>query len=135
LQEGGSRLAALKCLTQTCQGCVFPLRPLQADTDWQCEVCGRQMTWRQASLAQATLGRLLSVVNAKNGVQMELFLSNCHHVMPSTNQVVAEVKCNLIRCYGHTKGYSWKGELKVTFGGGGVALEPLLQVEASPRNV
>jgi hypothetical protein len=113
---------------------MFPLQPLEAGAEWQCEVCGRQMTGRQASLTQATLGRLLTIVNGKNGVQMERFLSNCHHVMPSTNQVVIEVKCNLIRCYGHSKGYTWAGEFKVTLGGGG-ALGTLLQIEISHRSV
>lgn len=106
-QERGSRLAALKCLTKTCKGSMFPLQPLEAGSEWQCELCGRQMTGRQASLTQATLGRLLSVVDGRNAAQMERFLSEHHHVMPSTNQILVEVKCNLIRCYGHTKGYSW----------------------------
>jgi hypothetical protein len=113
LQERGSRLAALKCLTQTCQGSVFPIQPLEADTEWKCELCGRQMTGRQASLSQATLGRLLSVVNGRDAAQMERFLNSCHRVMASSNQIVVEVKCNLIRCYGHTKGYSWAGKVKV----------------------
>jgi hypothetical protein len=30
--------------------------------------------------------------------------------MPSSNQIVIEVKCNLIRSYGHAQGYSWTGE-------------------------
>jgi hypothetical protein len=114
---------------------MFPLQPLEAETDWQCELCGRQMTGRQASLTQATLGRLLSFVNGRNAAQMERFLSEHHHVMPSTNQIVVEVKCNLIRCYGHTKGYSWTGEFKVRLTGS--ALGPSLQqagVEVSPRN-
>ena len=135
LQERGSRLAALKCLTKTCKGSMFPLQPLEAGSEWQCELCGRQMTGRQASLTQATLGRLLSVVDGRNAAQMERFLSEHHHVMPSTNQILVEVKCNLIRCYGHTKGYSWTGEFKVKLTGR--AFDPLLQrarVEVSPRN-
>jgi hypothetical protein len=30
--------------------------------------------------------------------------------MPSSNQIVIEVKCDLIRSYGHAKGYWWAGE-------------------------
>jgi hypothetical protein len=33
--------------------------------------------------------------------------------MPSSNQIVIEVKCNLIRNYGHVKGYSWAGKYTV----------------------
>lgn len=89
---------------------MFPKEPLEDDTKWQCEVCGRQVTGRQASLAQATLGRLLSIVDNRNIPQMERFLSQHQQVMPSSNQIVIEVKCNLIRSYGHVKGYSWTGE-------------------------
>ena len=106
-------MAALKCLMQTCEGSMFPKEPLEDDTKWQCEVCGRQVTGRQASLAQATLGRLLSIVDNRNIPQMERFLSQHQQVMPSSNQIVIEVKCNLIRSYGHVKGYSWTGEYTV----------------------
>jgi hypothetical protein len=33
--------------------------------------------------------------------------------MPSSNQIVIELQCNLIRSYGHVKGYSWTGEYTV----------------------
>ena len=110
LQEGGSRLAALRCLTQSCQGSMFPEEPLEENTKWQCEECGHQVTGRQASLTQAMLGRLLSIVDNRNVLQMERFLSQHQHIMPSSNQIVIEVKCDLIRSYGHAKGYSWAGE-------------------------
>jgi hypothetical protein len=92
---------------------MFPEEPLKEDTKWQCEVCGSQIMGRQASIAQATLGRLLSMVDNRNIPQMERFLSQHHQVMPSSNQIVIELKCNLIRSYGHVKGYSWAGECKV----------------------
>jgi hypothetical protein len=92
---------------------MFPQEPLEEDSKWQCEVCERQVTGRQASFAQATLGRLLSIVDNRNIPQMERFLSRHQHVMPSSNQIVIEVKCNLIRSYGHVKGYSWTGEYMV----------------------
>lgn len=104
-QEGGSRLAALRCLTQSCQGSMFPEEPLEENTKWQCEECGHQVTGRQASLTQAMLGRLLSIVDNRNVLQMERFLSQHQHIMPSSNQIVIEVKCDLIRSYGHAKGY------------------------------
>jgi len=90
---------------------MFPKDPLEDHTKWQCEACGRQVTGRQASLAQATLGRLLSIVDNRNVLQMERFLSHHQQVMPTSNQIVIEVKCNLVRSYGHVKGYSWTGEL------------------------
>jgi hypothetical protein len=111
-------LAALKCLTPSCQGSMFPVEPLEDESKWDCELCGRQATGRQAALCLAALGRLLSIVDSKNTAQMERFLSEHHHVMPSTNQIVVEVKCNLIRSYGHAKGYSWTGELLLTRAGG-----------------
>lgn len=119
LQEGGSRLTALKCLTQSCKGSMFPENPLEMDTKWQCEVCGCQVTGRQAYITQATLGRLLSIVDNRNIPQMERFLSQHQHVMPSSNQILIEVKCNLIRSYGHAKGYSWTGgyTAQLTFSG------------------
>jgi hypothetical protein len=89
---------------------MFPKEPLKAESKWECELCGRQVAGRQAALSQASLGRLLGIVDRKNTAQMERFLSEHHHVMPSTNQILIEVKCNLIRCYGHAKGYSWAGE-------------------------
>lgn len=89
---------------------MFPEEPLEENTKWQCEECGHQVTGRQASLTQAMLGRLLSIVDNRNVLQMERFLSQHQHIMPSSNQIVIEVKCDLIRSYGHAKGYSWAGE-------------------------
>ncbi|XP_021936828.1 protein msta-like isoform X2 [Zootermopsis nevadensis] len=106
-QEGGSRLAALRCLTPSCQGSMFPTEPLDDESMWECELCGCQATGRKAAITQGTLGRLLCIVDSKNIAQMERFLCEHHHVMPSTNQIVVEVKCNLIRSYGHATGYSW----------------------------
>lgn len=84
---------------------MFPEEPLEENTKWQCEECGHQVTGRQASLTQAMLGRLLSIVDNRNVLQMERFLSQHQHIMPSSNQIVIEVKCDLIRSYGHAKGY------------------------------
>lgn len=109
-QEGGSRLAALRCLTPSCQGSMFPAEPLDDESMWECELCGCQATGRKAAITQGTLGRLLCIVDSKNIAQMERFLCEHHHVMPSTNQIVVEVKCNLIRSYGHATGYSWTGQ-------------------------
>jgi len=92
---------------------MFPVEPLDDESNWQCDICGRLVTGRQAALTQATLGRLLSIVDSKNLVQMERFLNQHHLIMPSTNQIVIEVKCNLIRSYGHIKGYSWTGKCHV----------------------
>ncbi|PSN54241.1 hypothetical protein C0J52_09247 [Blattella germanica] len=110
-QEGGSRLSALKCLTQTCQGAMFSVNSLDEEADWACEICGRRMTGRKAALIQCNLGRLLGVIDCTNPVHMERFLKEHHQIAPSTNQIVVEVKCSLIRTYGHRKGYMWQGLL------------------------
>ncbi|KDR10160.1 Protein msta, isoform B [Zootermopsis nevadensis] len=51
-QEGGSRLAALRCLTPSCQGSMFPTEPLDDESMWECELCGCQATGRKAAITQ-----------------------------------------------------------------------------------
>ena len=68
------------------------------------------MTGRKAALMQSALGRLLGTVDSKNPIHMERFLKEHHLIAPTSNQIIVEVKCNIIRIYGHVKGSMWTGE-------------------------
>ncbi|XP_069688370.1 SET domain-containing protein SmydA-8 [Periplaneta americana] len=106
-QEGGALLAALKCSTPACPGFILQLTPLDEESDWACLQCGRMVTGRHGALTQATLGRLLGIVDCKDADQMERFLREHHLVAPPSNQIVVEVKCCLVRAYGHGDDLSW----------------------------
>ena len=92
---------------------MFPVDPLDEEAKWQCEICGREVTGRKAALVQSSLGRLLGAVDCKNAVHMERFLQEHYQIVPLSNQIIVEVKCCIIRIYGHNSGYMWTGEAHV----------------------
>nr|CAD7575036.1 unnamed protein product [Timema californicum] len=109
-QEKGSLLSALRCCTSDCTGCILPEDPLNSESPWGCSTCQRSMTSQRAGVVQSALGKVLGRLDTTDPVSINRFLRGHKRVVATTNQIIVELKCNLVCIYGHAAGYQYSGK-------------------------
>ncbi|KAG6457560.1 hypothetical protein O3G_MSEX010367 [Manduca sexta] len=110
--ERGTLLAALKCFSSECSGCLLPIEPLKPSTPWRCLECSLRIPSNNICAIQGALGSLMGTLNFENVEELENFLLyRVTKYIPKTNQIVIDLQCRLIWEFGDAEGFRWHGKI------------------------
>lgn len=108
--ELGSYMSSFLC--ETCHGYLVSMEPLKASSSWICTRCNETIPAKKIGLLMSVLGaRIKNFKDDDVEEKLDFIDKKLTKIVAPNNQVIVELKYNLIWILGHKVGYKYNGNV------------------------
>ncbi|KAG7208523.1 hypothetical protein KM043_014742 [Ampulex compressa] len=106
--ELGSRLSALMCAVDGCNGDLLPVYPLDFDSVWICDRCAIKVNCRQIRSIRSGLAAIIEENLSKSPRQILKFMqTELIALLPANNYLMMNMKFRIVSYFGRIEGLQW----------------------------